>query len=791
MVSLSIGAALPIWLVCFHASPAVLAPAPELLLVGVMLLTWFCGWRGLVIILPVCWALLAGGWLVESRLLPSLDGGDFVLRGVVCNVPRRESGIQRFVLRLADDAVGQGIPRRIYLSWYDAEHEVRAGQAWQLSVRLRRPRGVRNPAGFDAERWAFLNDYGATGFIRKSASNALVSGRSETCRWPAIRQQLAAELLARVPEATAAAYLPALAVGIRTGLGTRDWLMLQRTGTAHLMAISGLHIGLAAGCAFWFMRGAGRMLLLAGVNLPILRLAQAAALLTALAYSLLAGFALPAQRAFVMTAAVILLSTVYRAVSPLAALAIALYASLWLTPFAVLTGGFWMSFGAVCVLLLSGFALQHRLLHGDMQTARQALRMRCVQLGRAQLFLAAGMLPLTAAWFAQVSFVAPLINLVVVPLFAVTVIPLLLTGVLALIVAPTLSSVPLGAADVLLGYMVAMLKWLSDTYPVATGTPYLSAESTVALCLLSLLVLWPRPLPGRTALIMCAGLLLCAGWWSQRLDRPELRLVVLDTGQGLSVLIQSQDHAALYDTGPRFRSGDAGRSIVLPVLRHYGITRLDHLVVSHADADHAGGLGSILDAVPVNALLVSDGAGLAEPFSLCRAGQRWRYGQVVFSMLHPDPQRNNGRQSENDASCVLAVSIGQVRILLPGDIERRAEQQLVNSHILGKMTLVIAPHHGSRTSSTQAFVSTLTPEFVVISAGHRNRWGFPAAEVLARWRKAGACLLSTARHGALVFEVRRGSGLQLVSRWRIDAARIWSASPQPAAIQPACAGRLL
>jgi len=260
-----------------------------------------------------------------------------------------------------------------------------------------------------------------------------------------------------------------------------------------------------------------------------------------------------------------------------------------------------------------------------------------------------------------------------------------------------------------------------------------------------------------------------------RLEAPALRVVIMDVGQGLAVLLQTPGYAVLYDTGPSYRHGDAGRRIVLPVLRHFGVTQLEHLIVSHGDADHAGGVGSILSAFPEAGLSASARLDVpSERFLACRAGQYWQRDGISFRFLHPGPASESGPWSENDASCVLLVQSAKVGLLLPGDIERRAERRIVASGTLPAVDLVVAPHHGSRTSSSPSLVAATRPDFVVFSAGYRNRWRFPATGVVDRWLAVGACALMTGHSGALVFETNGSDELRLVKRYRPDAARIWN-----------------
>lgn len=675
MVSGAILALAAVFFVCFVAPVNLMAVCPEALSLTVLLAGVWCGPRAVICLLPACSAALAAAWTLEDRLAPGLQGRDFRLTGVVCDLPGGGSGVQRFLWSVDGDRRDDGLPARIQLSWYDAEVPVRAGERWQLTVRLRRPRGLLNPGAFDFERWAFRRGIGAVGYVRASEANRRLAPATSRCRLAAVRQRLADTVRAAMSDARATGLALALTVGDRRDLDDRVWQALRRTGTAHLMAISGLHIGLAAGLVFFAIRAAGCLLLRFGIRCRPLAWAGAAAFAAAVGYSALAGFSVPTLRAVVMTCGVIAMTAVRRPLPPSVALALALYVVLWLEPFALLSPGFWLSFGAVVVLLIFASGRHHE------PDAERTRVLRCRrQLRRllwAQGCLSVGLLPLTGWFFGEVSVIAPLVNLLMVPLFGTLIVPSLFAGVTALIVAPGLAAPVIGLAEWLLVRVADGLQWLNGWQWIAVPVPVLPGPAIGAGIACIVLVLWPRPLPARYRLTTL--LLVVIALAARPAAVPDLRVVVMDVGQGLAVLLQSPAHAVLFDAGPRYRSGgDAGRTVVLPVLRHFGVRRLDRLIVSHGDADHAGGAGSILAAWPDTALLASVPLDVpAAGFNRCRAGQTWHAGQITFRMLHPEPVAPQGPWSENDASCVLLLRSPTAAVLLPGDIERRAEHRLV------------------------------------------------------------------------------------------------------------------
>ncbi len=786
MVSSTILASGIIFLICFLAPVSLFSVCPEALSVSVALAGYFGGMRGVAVMLPVCWTVLSAAWVLEGRLAADLHGHDFELNGVICDVPNVDTGVQRFPFVIDGDQRVPGLPAQALINWYDSEIPVRAGERWHLTIRLKRPRGTRNPAGFDFERWAFMRDIGATGYVRHSVANRRLSPAGEGCQLAAFRQRLASGLEAAIPDAVVPGHILALTVGIRNRLDNHDWTVLRRTGTAHLMAISGLHIGLAAAFAFFCFRQLGRWLLMANIDCRPLVIARGGALVGAAAYSALAGFTVPTVRALVMTTAVIVLTGLRRSIPASAVLAIALYAILWTGPFAMLASGFWLSFGAVFILVLSGIGRTCRRVPEPRSRAAKALR-QFRQLLRAQWCLSIGLLPATAFFFGQVSLIAPVANLLVVPVFAVSIVPLLIVGVIALLVVPPFAGPILQMADFILAHIIAFLDALNrwDSIVIAPDLPGVSGWISAIGVLIAVVLIWPRPLPGRMQAIMLLSA--CAALGTTRNTEPALRVVVMDVGQGLAVLLQMPDHAVLFDTGPRYRRGDAGRSIVIPVLRYFGVTTLDRLIVSHGDDDHFGGARSVLAAYPEVEFLAPVRLEVpAKRFDLCRVGQSWQYDGVLFRFLHPGQADGPGTWSENDASCVLLVQSAHVGLLLPGDIEHQAEQLLVASGALPAVNLVIAPHHGSRTSSTRAFIAGTRPDFIVFSAGYRNQWRFPVPEVVNRWTSGGACALTTGNSGALVFEAHGVGPLRLVRRYRPDDARVWSESSSVGQMTPHC-----
>ena len=746
---------------------------PEVLAVAVA-----AAWIGFgpvvgIAVATTAWTMLNLGWALDQRLAPQLAGRDVIVSGAICDFPRDAGRARRFTLHV-DRGVGDPpLPARIYVASYGVlPNDARGGQRWRLKLRLKRPRGTSNPGGFDFERWSLTRQLGATGYVRRSAINRRIGSGADWCPLMPVRQFLADEIEQAVAGSDAARFLPALAVGARHRLTAADWRVLRRTGLVHLMAISGLHIGMVAALLFAVGRGVAAVLTRVGIDCPSLATARLLAIAGATVYAALAGFAVPTTRALVMVGIGVALATSRRALGGFRILGAAALAVLWVDPFAVLGIGFWLSFGAVAILLLDGLAVG----------VRDAPFARLRSLVRAQMLLGIGLAPLALRFFGELSLVAPLANFVLVPIFTLLFVPLTLLGTALLPIAPAASTAVFSALaaafDCGFRALIAIASWSG----VALIGKMPGGAWSLAVGAGIVLVLWPRPMPVR----WCGALpLLAVALGVAQPRAPTLRVVVLDVGQGLSVIVQTRDHALLFDAGPAYGDRDAAQSVVLPALEHFGIDKLDALVVSHGDNDHVGGAHSVLESFPGAALIATAAFRLAPRRMVeCANGLAWRWNGIRFRVLHPG--NHAARFGENDRSCVLSVSGPEGSILLPGDIERRAEMHLVRSRMLRPHDIVIAPHHGSGTSSTAPFAAALAPRIVVFSAGFANRWGFPADAVRSRWGRVGACPLQTALMGALIFESTGEDGLRLVSSHRFDARRRWTEGPIALA---ACASR--
>ncbi len=709
-------------------------------------------------VLGYCWAAWQAGDKLAVVLPADLQGQDIQIRGSVESLPEQLGrGETRFYFeinayRLTQDWQPLQLPVRLH--WYRGALPMRPGEQWQLRVRLKQPHGFANPGGFDYERWLFSQGIRATGYVKKSAANQRTASASGH-RIDRLRLRLAKYLDSLERPGESIALLRALTLGDRSGMSKSQWQVLQVTGTSHLLAISGLHVGLVAALVFAFSR---RVWAWSGAAYwwPSPRFAALAAMLAALAYALLAGFQVPAQRALIMIWVWMLAIIFNGRANPWQTLGTALWLILLLDPLAGLSAGFWLSFGAVTLIFYLG---SNR--HGQSGRIKQTFML--------QAGLVAGLTPLLWLWFQQASWLALPANLIAIPWVGTLVVPLLLLGVALLPGLPELSNFLFLVASWLLDILWVGLEILADMpgmlWPSPTGSGLWLLVCTGGL----LVLLLPRAFRAAPlAVILAMPALLHAP------DRPgegDLWVSLLDVGQGLSVVLETQQHLLVYDTGPAFRSGyDTGSGVVAPFLRTRGFRHIDRLIVSHGDNDHRGGVVSLLQQLPAASIHSGDPAALKiKDATQCMAGQHWQWDQVHFKYLAP-LQVTTG----NNGSCVLQVTAVDGRsILLTGDIEKQVERALLGrADINLAADVLIAPHHGSLSSSTSAFVERVHPAIVLFAVGYRNRFGFPKQDVTERYQRIGTYLMNTADQGAISIRFETGKSLKADS-WRIDGRRFW------------------
>ena len=708
------------------------------------------------------WAAGCAQLRLADRLVPELEGRDLQVTGVVSGLPASGERSLRFDFEPESAPPGVKLPRRLRLVWYAspapaAAPELHPGERWRFTLRLRRPHGQVNPYGFDYEAWLLERGIGATGYVRAYPSPQRLGARGGALDRIGRAREVVRDRFLRVLGATpAAGVLAALAVGDQHAISNAEWRLFQRTGVTHLMSISGLHVTLVSGLVAWLVSFGWRRLPRLCVWLPARKAAAAAAIAAALGYTLLAGFGVPAQRTLLMVSVVALALWAGRVVSPGRTLALALGAVVLADPWAPLAPGFWLSFGAVALIfyVAAGWV---------------GAEPRILQWVRIQWAVTIGLAPAALLLFGQVSLVGPLANAVAIPLVSAVVTPLALLG----------AAVPLDAILHLAAWLAThLLEFLEAcaALPLAVWQARVPPPWSVLLALAGVAwLLAPRGAPWRASGV---ALLLPAFALPAPAPLPgEAWITVLDIGQGLAVLVRTSRHALLYDAGPSFNGeGDAGERSILPLLRATGVARLDAMMLSHDDSDHIGGAVSVMEGVPTATLLSSlpaDHAALAfaESARRCARGEAWTWDGVRFALLSPRREAY-GRRRGNELSCVLRVSAGPHAMLLTGDIEHEAEASLAAEPGRAlRADVLLAPHHGSRTSSGAVFVAAAAPRWVVFSVGYRNRFRHPSGAVQARYRAVGARLLRTDRDGAI--SVRLDAANVTVEGERARRARYW------------------
>lgn len=715
------------------------------------------------IALGYCWAAWQADSLLNKNLPIDLAGRDVQVQGVVNSLPEQLHGARtRFYFAVTAYQSPQGwqpIHITARLNWYRSAVAMQAGEKWQLRVRLKEPHGLSNPGGFDFERWLFSRGVRATGYVKKSPVNQRIADSAGHAP-DRLRQRIAEYLISLDLPAESIALLRALTVGDRAGMTHPQWKVLQATGTTHLLAISGLHVGLVATLVFavsrraWAWSGAVRYW-------PAPRFAALAAMLAALGYALLAGFQVPAQRALIMVWVWMLAILMDGRARPWQVLGAALWLILVLDPLAALGAGFWLSFGAVALIF---FLTGDR--HGRAGRTRRLLTL--------QAGLVSGLMPLTWLWFQQSSLMALPANLLAIPWVGILVVPLLLLAVVLLPGFTPVSQVLFHMAAWLLDTLWLWLDWLAG-FPGALWSSPVGNPVWLWWCTFGVLV-FMLPRACRTAPLAIILLIPAFLGAPERPGKGDLWVTLLDVGQGLSVVLVTSRHVIVYDAGPGFPSGyDTGSAVVAPFLVTRGFRKIDRLIVSHGDNDHRGGVVSLLQQLPAASIHSGDPAALKNiSAEQCHAGHHWTWDQVNFAYLAPSQP-----ETGNNGSCVLQVSTIDGRsILLPGDIEKPVERLLLKTQGINlSADVLVAPHHGSLSSSTPAFLERVRPELVLFAVGYQNRFGFPSHKVRERYKSIGAELMNTADHGAISIRFDSGKPLKTGS-WRAQTRRLWH-SPAP------------
>ncbi|MFT4721027.1 MAG: competence protein ComEC [Candidatus Azotimanducaceae bacterium] len=726
--------------------PGVLSGSLVWILVGL-------GFRSARILAVCCLgAVFALGHLegaLNARWPSSANGETVVIVGTILSLPASGEGVSRFRL-LIEDCLRCPSPtpttRLVRLS-RRGDEVFKPGQRWRLAVRLYRPRGLVNPGLFDYQQWLLAAGVDATGYILTAEylGQGMRAWHHQGRAW--LREQLY-----RIQQGSPVdGLLVALGLGENSQISRDQWRVLSATGTNHLLIISGLHVSLVAGLGLRAMQSLAQVL-------PVMRLLVIPfALSLALGYGLIAGMGMPVQRALVMFACASLLLLLRRQVAWLDLWMLALLVVVVTNPLASYTPGYYLSFGAVAMLLY-GFGGRRRVVRQP--PSQQWL----VTLLRSQWLVGVGMTPLLLLLVAQCSGLSLIANLVAIPVISLLIVPLLLLTLIALLWSPVLASVPLSLAAPIMSALwqylesLAALDWVYYAGPPSVWQAVLAVSGV-------LVILQPAGcLPRWPGMFLCLPLLFNA---APPLAAGEVEITVLDVGQGLSVVVRGARSHLLYDAGPAYSARfDAGAQIVTPYLHQQGIRQLATMVVSHEDLDHAGGVGAVMASFAVGEFLQGERA-VARPMSIdCGTARRWRVDGVDFEVVATTRQVS---ASANNRSCVLLIEANGFRVLIPGDIEASTELALLTL-AWQPVDVLIAPHHGSRSSSHPAFLNRLAPRTVVVSAGAGNRFSHPHVDVMARYRARDIRVFNTAVDGAIT--LRLGDMLEMTGA-RKSSPRFW------------------
>lgn len=712
----------------------------------------------------VIWATLWGNWLMSGVLPLDLDKTDYIVEGTVSGIPENNERSTRFLFDLesikplASSEINSmdGPPlRHLMLNWYSSP-ALQAGQRWQLVVRLRSPRGFVNAGGFDYRLWLLRRGVSATGYVRQVNRSRLL-GTATTYSLDRYRQRIRTAIVQldttfpAVP-ALARHLLVALTIGDKQGLSRDDWHKFSISGTIHLLIVSGLHIGMAALVGVLLGSLLGRCFSAFGFNCTRVQVGALFGLIFAAAYAAMAGFSMPAQRALVMLTVFSLAVISKRALRPWATFTWAVTIQALLDPLAVLSAGFWLSYGAVATFIWY-YSSRGRLSWPRNLVVAQLL----------MLIMLAGLL---IFFQGNVPLIAPIINFVALPWFGFLIVPTGLLGVFVYPVSHQLAETLWWLAARQLQYFDQLLELVEPYAEHAqwqiTTDQYLLVATVVIIT--ALLLLLPRGLGARVlALPLIAGLVAIVPP-----KGPTLDVTVLDVGQGLSVVVETEEGLLIYDVGSKFSERfDAGSAIVAPYLRHLGKQAIDILVVSHSDNDHSGGVAGLQGKYKVKRIIAGQPDALTpRGAEQCRAGMNWQWGEVKFEVIHPQGNRN---YSDNDFSCVVVIRLGDKTILLTGDISASTEAELLKRDALPRqITLLVAPHHGSNSSSIQGFVAAVAPLHVVYSTGFNHHFGHPHPEVVQRYASVEAKQWRTGESGAIKFHWQGKQGLKIIEARRIQ-----------------------
>jgi competence protein ComEC len=772
----------------------------------------------LLFFIGIIYTSLFANHKLETRLDESLVGQSLLVSGVVSNIPAVNGHVQRFIFDVEDLQIltsnrqhsldydsGSSFPNRLRLNWYYGK-VVNTSQRWQFEVRLKPPHGFMNPASFDYESWLFQQGIDATGYVRKSDHNKQLNNLSiESLAGSANRLREKISQFINVishnridneqsinSDYNSFALIKALAIGEKSSISSKQWQVLTSTGTSHLMAISGLHVGLAALFAYVLTR----RLVPSSIakRVPIQHVSLIVGLIVALLYALIAGLSIPTQRAIIMLSVLSMMLLIRHNHRPVDALGFALMAILMVDPLAVLSVGFWFSFAAVAVIFLS---ISSRSTQSQMTDKPVFYKIIGIlkQWVRLQVTINIFLLPLSLFMFQQVSLISPVANFLLIPYVSFLVVPVVLLALVFTFLSPIIAEYLYVLAANMIDFIWPALHYLSSL-PYAL---WINGEvdflvlisATLMISILFFIIdgyLFDviKKCSKRNKKIIILIVCIASTFFTLSLfvtDKSglipgEYEITILDVGQGSAAVLQTKNHVMVIDAGAKFSDKlDAGSSVIVPYLRSQGINSLDYLMVSHGDNDHIGGAQAIIDAYLTVTILGQDIESLkTETKQDCHDGLNWQWDGVDFEILSPEINNNRSLKEvkRNNRSCVLRVSSEFGSVLFPGDAERKVEKRLLelNEKQLASDVLIV-PHHGSNTSSSSSFVDAVNPAIAIFSVGYKNRYKLPNKKVLNRYLLKNIKLVETAKSGAITIQFAEASELDIIKH-RDNTAKYWN-----------------
>jgi competence protein ComEC len=739
--------------------------------------------------------------IISAQLSEELNGKSFIVEGTVVDLPKYKQYknkygydgkvVQKFHLKLHDvsaidtnidsSLVKPMIGKKVSLSWSSYKNIspqslsdiplLKPGDDLQLKVKLKRPRGFVNPAGFDYHLYLLQQDIMATGYVRSSIYNKQFENRCHFLFVDCWRGNLRQYILDNKEDNTQESLvgpLLGLLIGDKQLITQEQWLLLRNTGAIHLLAISGLHIGLAAVIGALLGKFFQRVGQLFWSCNRVSWLVPVFSILCAALYSCLAGLSLPTLRAMVMIMTYHIFAIALRKISPWLLVNIALFVMALIDPLSVRSQGFWLSFLAVATLLLSfrGYFLIRK--PGLMRHSYRHIK----SLFEGQWALAIGLLLPSIFLVQGISIIAALANFIAVPLVSFVTVPLLFLGLLLLPISGGLSTQLFSIAEASLALLFKYLTYINELSTESSfinlSHPSYLAMACITIC--SIILLLPKGFIPRWLCLFC---FLPVFFVNKK--GPLLRVTFLDVGQGTAVVVETKKHQLVYDAGRQFSDTfNAGEHILAPYLFQESYNSINRLIVSHSDNDHSGGVAGLNSVVTINDIYAGEPQKGNE--IQCQQGQEWSWDGVSFSILWPSHAFLNGRDEQinsNNLSCVLSIGVGQKTLILAGDIEKLVETELLKEHSLSSnVDILLVPHHGSKTSSHSDWVKTLNPDYAVVTAGYLNSYGHPNNKVVKRYQESGSEIINTGVDGAVRFTLTSANTWK-VERWRSDHGRYW------------------